>query len=101
VIKLQKDDVTMTVRDNNHVAAFLNNGWTIKEDGKSEKSDFSNFMNPPAESEKTEETDYTKSAIQHLTTAELKDLAAKEGLADVENKTGGELKKELIEHFNL
>jgi hypothetical protein len=63
--------------------------------------DFSQYMNPPAESEKTEETDYTKSAIQHLTTAELKDLAAKEGLADAENKTGGELKKELIEHFNL
>jgi hypothetical protein len=67
----------------------------------SANDDFLQHMNPPAESEKTEETDYTKSAIQHLTTAELKDLAAKEGLADAENKTGGELKKELIEHFNL
>jgi hypothetical protein len=58
-------------------------------------------MNPPEEPEKTAETTYSKSAIQHLTTAELKELAAKEGLVDVENKTGGELKKELIEHFNL
>lgn len=64
--------------------------------------DFSQYMNPPIESGQSEITsDYTKSTIQHLTTAELKDLAAKEGLADAENKTGGELKKELIEHFNL
>jgi hypothetical protein len=33
--------------------------------------------------------------------AELKELATKEGLDDVEKKSGSELKRELIEHFDL
>jgi hypothetical protein len=55
------------------------------------------YMTPPAESEKT----YTKTEINRLTTAELRELANEENISDVGNKTGSELKKELIKHFDL
>jgi hypothetical protein len=87
----------MAVRDEHQLAAFLNNGW-VRCDEKEEKSDFSQYMNPP---EEPTGTNYTKTDINRLSTAELKDLATKEGLSDVENKSGADLKKELIEHYGL
>lgn len=44
---------------------------------------------------------YTKSEITHLSTAELKNLAAEIGIEDAFERTGAELKKVLIEHFGL
>lgn len=44
---------------------------------------------------------YTKTQINRMSTAELKDVAIKNGISDAENLTGGVLKKRLIEHFNL
>lgn len=98
MIRLKKDNVVMAVRDKNQAAAFLNNGWVAVEDKQAEKDDFSQHMNPP---EETAEVKYTKTDINRLSTAELKELATVENILDVENKTGGELKKELVEHFNL
>lgn len=49
--------------------------------------------------EKTEQ--YTKTDINRMSTAELKDLALKVKINGSEDMTGGELKKILIEHFNL
>jgi hypothetical protein len=94
----------MAVRDKNQAAAFLNNGWEIASEDDSQKveskstDDFSKHMNPP---EEVSEVKYTKTDIYRLSTAELKELATAENISDVENKTGGELKKELVEHFNL
>jgi hypothetical protein len=65
------------------------------------KDDFSKYMNPPVEETADTDKTYTKTDINRLSTAELKELATKENLSDVESKSGGELKKELIEHFNL
>lgn len=95
MIKFVKDNVTMTVRDSNQAAAFLNNGWTVAEHGETAKPV------SPAPVVEENETGHTKTSIQRLSTAELKELAAKEGLADAEEKTGAELKKALIEHFGL
>lgn len=44
---------------------------------------------------------YTKTDINRMSTAELKELAAKENVVGSEEMTGGELKKILIEYFNL
>lgn len=49
--------------------------------------------------EKTEQ--YTKTDINRMSTAELKELAAKEKIDGSEDMTGGELKKILIDYFNL
>lgn len=46
-------------------------------------------------------SEYTKTEINRMSTAELKELATKEGIDDAKNMTGTELKKILIEHFNL
>lgn len=99
MIKLIKGTTVMTARDNNQAVAFLNNGWKKVED----KVDMSKYMAKPESSEPadTDSTAHTKTEINRLSTAELKDLATKENISDVESKNGGELKKELIEHFNL
>lgn len=108
MIRLRKgDSITMAVRDNNQAAAFLNNGWTIISENETVKEvpketpkvDFSEVMNPPEET-KTD-TKLTKTDINRMSLVDLKDLAAKEGLSDVDSKSGADLKKELIEHFNL
>ena len=44
---------------------------------------------------------FSRSEIQKLSTAELKELAIKEGIVDAEKTSGSQLKKILIEHFEL
>ena len=60
--------------------------------------DFAKHMTPPEE--KTE-VRYTKTEINRMSTAELKELAQSEEIPDAENLTGGELKKRLIERYGL
>lgn len=43
----------------------------------------------------------TKSAINRMSTAELQSLAKEHGIVDADETTGGELKKILIEKFEL
>lgn len=45
--------------------------------------------------------EYTKTEINRMSTAELKELAKSEEIKDAEDMTGGELKKVLIKKFNL
>ena len=47
------------------------------------------------------EEQYTKTEINRMSTAELQELASKEGIAGAEEMTGAELKKLLIEKFGL
>lgn len=44
---------------------------------------------------------YTKSEINRMSTAELQSLAKEHGIVDADETTGGELKKILIEKFEL
>lgn len=64
----------------------------IKED------DFSKHMNPPQENGFVE---YTKTEINRMSTAELREVARANGIDNTEDITGGELKKILIEKFEL
>ena len=69
-----------------------------------DKNDFSQFMNPPTESnnaQKLVHNGYTKTEINRMSTAELKELATNEKIIGVENMTGADLKKVLIEKFEL
>lgn len=47
------------------------------------------------------QTDYTKTEINRLSTAELKQLAKKQQIDGAESMTGSDLKKVLIEKFGL
>ena len=58
--------------------------------------DFSQYMNEPDE---TKETEYTKTEINRMPTADLKELAEKNGLDN--SLSGAELKKLLIEYYGL
>ena len=60
--------------------------------------DFSQHMTPP---EDVAEVSYTKTEINRMTTAKLRETAKGKGIADAEELTGGELKKLLIEHYGL
>ena len=58
--------------------------------------DFSQYMNAP---EETKEFAYTKTEINRMSTADLKELAKENGIED--GLTGAEIKKALIEKFEL
>ena len=58
--------------------------------------DFSQYMNEP---EGTKEAEYTKTEINRMSTADLKELADKNGLDN--SLSGAELKKLLIEYYGL
>ena len=58
--------------------------------------DFSQYMNAP---EETKEFAYTKTEINRMPTADLKKLAKENGIDD--SLSGAEIKKALIEKFNL
>lgn len=51
--------------------------------------------------EPVSDTKYTKTEINRLSTAELQELATKEGIANATETSGAELKKILIKHFGL
>ena len=61
--------------------------------------DFSQYMNPPEESTEAMETEYTKTEINRMPTADLRELAKKNGLDS--SLSGAELKKLLINHYGL
>ena len=68
----------------------------IKLENDKKIDDFSKYMN---ETEETKETEYTKTEINRMSTADLKELAEKNGLDN--SLSGAELKKLLINHYGL
>ena len=72
------------------------------EDKKAEKTkedDFSQYMNAPEIEEENMEVKYTKTEINRMSTADLKELAKENGIDD--GLSGAEIKKALIEKFGL
>ena len=61
--------------------------------------DFSQYMNQPEIKEESTEAKYTKTEINRMSTADLKELAEKNGLDN--SLSGAELKKLLINHYGL
>ncbi len=53
------------------------------------------------ETQVEEQPKYTKTEINRMTTAELRELAVSDGIKHAEEMTGSELKKLLISRFNL
>lgn len=72
-------------------SAFLNNGWkrvtveTVKAEQESKEI----------------QNQYNKRVINRMSTAELQTLAVEQGIDGANEMTGADLKKVLIEYFNL
>lgn len=64
-----------------------------------EDSSFSDFETN--DENEQNEGKYTKTDINRMTTAELQELAESEGIENANEKNGGDLKKILIQHFDL
>ena len=72
----------------------------IKKVEEPKQDDFSQNMNVPEITQESEKVKYTKTEINRMPVAELRNLAEKEGISIAE-KTGAELKKALISKFGL
>lgn len=55
----------------------------------------------PVAEEQPDDKKYTKSEINRSSTERLKEIATEVGIEDAESKTGGELKKLIIEELGL
>lgn len=73
----------------------------IKKVEEPKQDDFSQHMNAPEIEEESAEVKYTKTEINRMSTAELKEVAKLNGVKDADDMTGGELKKVLIDKFGL
>lgn len=83
--------------------AEVPDGKNIRENKEDEakQDDFSQYMNAPEIAEESTEVKYTKTEINRMSTAELKEVAKLNGVNDADDMTGGELKKVLIDKFGL
>lgn len=73
----------------------------IKKVEEPKQDDFSQHMNAPEIEEESTEVKYTKTEINRMSNANLKQLAQEQKIDDIDSKTGAELKKLLIEKFGL
>ena len=86
---LIKGGMRIAVRDGNHLAAFLNNGWKVDDSQKTEKHDYNTAKQ------------YSKSDISRMSTTDLKTLAPTLGIEVTEESTGAKLKEEIIAKLGL
>lgn len=94
MVKVVKNGVKMAARDKNQLAAFLNNGWAVDKENQIEET-------PTIPRQTEEKKTYTKTEINRMSTAELQALALENDIDGANDMTGAELKKVLIDKFNL
>lgn len=70
----------------------------VKKTEEPNQDDFSQYMNAPIESN---EVTYTKTEINRMAIAELKEVAKANGIDEADGMTGADLKKVLISKFGL
>lgn len=76
--------------------------WSkLKEEREKNSSSTENNSQTSEQPEENSSDSYTKTDINRMSTAELQELAENEGIEGAHEKSGGELKKMLIEHFSL
>lgn len=100
---LIKDGVRFSVRDKNHLSAFLNNGWVVDDSANGTEKEPDDIKSDDAEYTDTDNTEkqYTKSDISRMSTADLKSLAPTLGIDVTEESTGAKLKEEIIAKLGL
>lgn len=100
---LTKSGVRFSVRDANHLSAFLNNGWVVDDSANGTVKEPDDVKSNDAEDTDTENTEkqYSKSEISRMSTADLKALAPTLGIEVTEESTGAKLKEEIIAKLGL
>lgn len=100
---LTKNGVRFSVRDKNHLSAFLNNGWVVDDSAKEAEKDPDEAWTESWEDADVENTEkqYSKSDISRMSTADLKQLAPTLGIEVTEESTGAKLKEEIIAKLGL
>ena len=73
----------------------------IKKVEEPKQDDFSQHMNAPEIKEESTEVKYTKTEINRMSTAKLKEVAKMNRVEDADDMTGAKLKEVLIEKFEL
>ena len=100
---LVKNGVKFSVRDANHLSAFLNNGWVVDDSAKETENDSDEVKTDNTEDTDTDNTtkQYSKSEISRMSTADLKALAPTLGIDVTEESTGAKRKEEIIAKLGL
>lgn len=94
-VLVEKNEIKMKAKDDNQLAAFLNNGWKrVEDDEEGEVS--KRTQAPDGESPK-----YKKSDISRMNLEGLKKLAAELEIVGAEESTGEALKTSIIEKLGL
>lgn len=92
MIKVMKNKETMVARDDNQLAAFLNNGWTKMTVPQNENAE---------QQPEQEQKQYSKSDISRMNVENLKRLAADLEIENSDAMTGEALKMALVEKLGL
>lgn len=94
-VVVEKNGIKMRAKDDNQLAAFLNNGWKKVEDDKGEE------VSKQTQDPENESPKYKKSEISRMNLESLKKLAAELEIAGAEESTGEVLKASIIEKLGL
>lgn len=86
MVTVEKNGIKMTAKDNNQLAAFLNNGWEVKKEPEKP-------INPTME--------YKKSDIAQMKVDDLKTLAKELCIEGADEATGAKLKEDIIAKLGL
>ena len=100
---LTKNGVRFSVRDKNHLSAFLNNGWVVDDSAKETEKEPNEAVTELCENTDSDDAEkkYSKSDISRMSTADLKTLAPTLGIEVTEESTGAKLKEEIIAMLGL
>lgn len=104
MVRVAKDGRYMNLRDENQLAAFKNEGWTVAEAAASApKHETSEAEVPdiPARDGADAKSRYTKTEINRMATADLQKLGAEIGIEGADGKSGSELKTAIIGKLGL
>lgn len=98
-MRFRKGNVVFNLKDKNQIDAFRNSkGWKIEGEG----AENSATSNPTCEPEQQEnKTQYSRSEIARMSTADLKEVASSLGLEVTEESTGKVLKEQILEKLGL
>lgn len=84
-----------------HNGEYYESGEYVPENEPEESENSLPFSDDDITLETKEDRQYTKTEINRMSTAELQNLAASEGIENAFETSGNELKKILAEHFGL
>mgnify|MGYP004647608353 FL=1 len=98
-MRVRKGNVVFDLKDKNQIDAFRNSeGWKIEGEGAVNSAP----SNPTCEPEQQEnKTQYSRSEIARMSTADLKEVAISLGLEVTEESTGKVLKEQILEKLGL